>query len=57
MFGFLKTDPLKSLQKEYDKLMHEAFVLSRSNRKLSSQKYAEAERVSQQMDQYNVNRN
>lgn len=43
MFTIFKKDPKKSLQKQYDKLMEESFVLSRTNRKLADQKYAEAE--------------
>ncbi len=45
MFQFLKKDPVKGLQKQYDKLMEESFFLSRTNRKLADQKYAEAETV------------
>lgn len=45
MFQFLKKDPAKVLQKQYDKLMEESFILSRTNRKLADQKYAEAEEV------------
>jgi len=45
MFGLFKKDPSKSLRKKYDNLMEEAFLLSRTNRKLADQKYAEAELV------------
>jgi hypothetical protein len=45
MLGFLKKDPVKKLQKKYDKLMEESFTYSRTNRKLADEKYAEAEAV------------
>lgn len=45
MFNLFKKDPAKRLQKKYDKLMEESFVLSRTNRKLADQKYAEAEAI------------
>lgn len=45
MFQFLKKNPAKGLQKQYDKLKEESFLLSRTNRKLADQKYAEAEAV------------
>lgn len=43
MFGLFKKDPSKSLQKKYDKLMEEAYLLSRTNRKAADEKYAEAD--------------
>lgn len=49
MFNLFKKDPLKSLQKEYDKLMEENFLLSRTNRKLADQKFAEAEAIMQKI--------
>jgi len=49
MFKFLKKDPAKRLQKRYDKLMEESYNLSRTNRKLADQKYAEAEVIMQQI--------
>lgn len=45
MFGLFRQDPIKKLQKKYEKLNKEAFELSRTNRKLSDAKYAEAEAV------------
>ncbi len=45
MFGIFKKDPTKKLLKKYDKLMEEAYILSKTNRKASDQKYAEADEV------------
>jgi len=45
MFGLFKKDPVVKLQKKYDKLMEEAYKLSTINRKLSDEKYAEADEV------------
>lgn len=50
MFKFFKKDPYKALQKQYDKLMEENFQLSRTNRKLADEKYAEAEAVMQKIE-------
>jgi hypothetical protein len=50
MFNFFKKDPSQRLTKEYDKLMEESYILSRSNRKLADQKYAEAEAVMQKIE-------
>ena len=50
MFGLFKKDPSKSLSKKHDKLMEEAYLLSRTNRKLADQKYAEADAVMQQIE-------
>lgn len=50
MFGLFKKDPVKALIKKHDKLTEEAFVLSRTNRRLSDQKYAEADAVQQKID-------
>jgi hypothetical protein len=36
--------------KQYDRLMEESYVLSRTNRKLADQKYAEAEAVMQKLE-------
>jgi len=45
MFKLFKKDPVVKLQKKYDKLMEEAYKLSTINRKLSDEKYAEADKV------------
>ena len=50
MFNLFKKDPLQRLRKEYDKLMKEAFILSRTNRKLADEKYAEADAVMQKIE-------
>jgi hypothetical protein len=50
MFGLFKKDPVKVLIKKHDKLSEEAFLLSRTNRRLSDQKYAEAEAVQKKIE-------
>lgn len=50
MLGLFKKDPVKALIKKHDKLTEEAFLLSRTNRRLSDQKYAEAEAVQQEIE-------
>ena len=45
MFGLFKKDPIKKLMKQYDRLMEESFNLSKINRKLADQKYAQAEAI------------
>ena len=45
MFGKLNNNAEKQLYKQYRKLMNEAYRLSRSDRKLSDQKYAEADEI------------
>ena len=45
MLQFLKKDPQKKLAKQYEKLMREAYQLSTVNRRLSDEKYAEADEV------------
>ncbi|MEO9483613.1 MAG: Lacal_2735 family protein [Ekhidna sp.] len=42
---FSRKSPKEKLQKKYEKLMKESYDLSRSNRKASDQKVAEAEEV------------
>ncbi len=49
MFG-LKNNPEKKLAKKYDKLMAEGYKLSTSNRKLSDEKYAEADKVLKELE-------
>lgn len=50
MFGlFKKRTKAEKLQAKYNKLMEEAFKLSRTNRKASDAKRAEAEKVLEQM--------
>ena len=50
MFGFKKVSKAEKLQKQYEKLMQEAFVLSKSNRTLSDSKYAEADQIASQIE-------
>jgi hypothetical protein len=46
MFGlFKKKTELEILQKKYEMLMEESFILSKSNRSASDKKIAEAEEV------------
>jgi len=49
MFG-LKKNPEKKLAKRYDKLMAEGYKLSTSNRKLSDEKYAEADKILKELE-------
>ena len=51
MFGlFKKKSEVEKLQKKYQKLMKEAFDLSKSNRSASDTKYAEADEVQKQIE-------
>ncbi len=51
MFGlFKKKTEVEKLQKQYQKLMKEAFDLSKSNRSASDEKYAEADKVQKQIE-------
>lgn len=51
MFGlFKKKTALEKLNKKYQKLMEESFNLSKTNRKASDAKVAEAELVLKEMD-------
>ncbi len=49
MFGINK-NPEKKLLKKYDRLMSDGYKLSTSNRKLSDEKYAEADRVKKEIE-------
>jgi hypothetical protein len=51
MFGiFGKKDPVKALEKKYNKLMQESYRLSTSDRQASDEKRAEAEEVLNEID-------
>lgn len=50
MFKFFKKNPSQHLTKQYDQLMEESFLLSRTNRKLADQKFAEANAILQQIE-------
>ena len=51
MFGlFKKTTELERLQKKYEKLMADWHRLSTTNRAESDKKYAEAEKILQEID-------
>ncbi len=50
MLNLFKKDPAQRLTKEYDKLMEDVYILSRTNRKLADQKYAEAEVVMKKIE-------
>lgn len=50
MFGFFKKSEKEKLQKEYSKLMEEAFRLSKVDRKASDAKTAEAEEIVKQIE-------
>ncbi|WP_420316315.1 Lacal_2735 family protein [Ekhidna sp.] len=47
---FSKTTPKEKLQKKYEKLMKESYNLSKSNRKASDEKAAEADKVLKEME-------
>ncbi len=50
MFGFLKKDPIKNLQRKYKKLMEEAMHIQRSgDLKLYATKMEEADRLAQEI--------
>lgn len=52
MFGlFGKKSPLEKKQKQYEKLLEEAFHLSKTNRAASDKKQAEAEALLQEIEQ------
>ncbi len=56
MFGiFRKKTEKEKLQKQYKKLMKEAFELSKVNRSLSDSKYAEADNIQKQIDALSAN--
>lgn len=42
MFGLFGNNKLKKLKKEHKALLEEAFILSKTDRKASDQKYADA---------------
>lgn len=51
MFGlFKKKSEVEKLQEKYQKLMKEAFDLSKSNRSASDTKYAEADEVQKKIE-------
>lgn len=51
MFGlFKKKTELEKLQEKYQKLMKEAFDLSKTNRSASDTKYAEADEVQKKIE-------
>ena len=47
---FSKKSPKDKLQKKYEKLMKEAFDLSKSDRSKSDAKYAEADQVAKETE-------
>lgn len=54
MFGLFKKNTEKEkLQNKYEKLLKEAYLLSKSNRKMSDQKTFEAEEVMKQIENLN----
>ena len=50
---FWKKSPKQKLQKQYEKLMKEAFELSKIDRKKGDEKYAEADQVMKDIDRLN----
>lgn len=52
MFGlFKKKTEIEKLQEEYQKLMKEAFDLSKINRSESDTKYAEADKIQKKIEE------
>ena len=49
MINIFQTSKLSSLQKKYDRLMKEAYDLSKSNPEVSQQKQLEAQEVQRQI--------
>lgn len=49
MLKFFKRPSISSLQRQYDKLMHEAYVLAKSNPEASEQKQREAFEIQRQL--------
>lgn len=47
---FKKTSPEAKLQKKYESLMNEWHALSKTNRAKSDEKYAEAQRVLEELE-------
>lgn len=51
MFGlFKKKSPLDALNEKYQKVLEEAFNLSKTNRTASDQKYKEADDIAKQIE-------
>lgn len=50
MYSFIKADPKNKLEKKYNELLREAFVLSQTNSQLSNEKYLEAEKLKEQFE-------
>lgn len=51
MFGlFKKKSPIDKLRVQYEKLMKEAFELSKTDRKASDLKHAEADRIMKEIE-------
>ncbi|MFS4416849.1 Lacal_2735 family protein [Maribacter sp. 2307ULW6-5] len=51
MFGmFKKKSEKEKLQEQYQKLMKEAFDLSKTNRKASDDKYSQADEIQKKID-------
>jgi len=51
---FWKKSPLQKLQKQYEKVMKEAFELSKIDRKKSDEKYAEANELMKEIEKLKV---
>lgn len=47
---FTRKSPKEKLQRKYEKLLKEAFELSKSNRSKSDDKYAEADAIQKELD-------
>ena len=51
MLGIFRAKPENKLRKQYDRLMKEAYDLSKTDRKKSDAKYAEADRIMTQLEE------
>ncbi len=53
MFGlFKKKSPVEKLKVKYTKLMEEAYQLSQTDRRAADEKYAEAEAIMKEIEQF-----
>jgi len=53
MFGlFKKKSPVEKLKVQYTQLMEEAYQLSQTDRRAGDEKYAEAEEVMKQIEEF-----
>lgn len=56
MFGLFKISEKDKLNKQYARVMNEAYKYSRYNRRLSDKKYAEADLILKKLESLGVNK-